>query len=544
MGYTDLERTTETLTDEIIIKAFKQQCIDQGIDPEQQPYFATSYSVDELEIKLSKYNEVIEVIEFFVNKFLSSIEGNPILVAISDPEGYLLAFKGDPTIIDTVRQIGIREGVQFNDEVGTNSISLCLRYRKPFQLTGPDHHHQILHRLVCCTAPFYKEDGCRVLGTISFMVDIDVAHPHLLPLLCTMADSIERELLLRKGNAQLQFFNKLLLETNYLGVIITDEHGTIVNINENTLEMLHSENVTRDSHMGINIFELQSIGPYFQQVIQQQEVCSGLELIQEYKGSYEYYMLDLVPVFDSDGSMNYVIGFLRNITEMKKTEAVLCNTEKLVFAGQLAMGIAHEIRNPLTTVKGMLQLSNKESQLMHYELIMSEIERMNLIVSEFLILGKPQAVQFKTEQCSTILSEILSIFAIQLEMNNIILNMQIYNDAEIECDPNQIKQVFLNILRNSMEALPFGGNITITLDALEGFQTITFTDNGKGMDQKVLQRIGNPFYTTREDGNGLGIMIVKKIVSTHRGRVIITSEVGIGTAVTIYLPMKSFHLKV
>jgi signal transduction histidine kinase len=533
-----LDITSGILTDETIIKASNQHCIDLGIDPEQPPIFTTSYVTDKLESQLSVYSEVIEVIEFFVNKFLSSVKGNPILVAISDDAGYLLAFKGDPTIINLVGQVGIKEGVQLNKEVGTNAIALCLEYQRPFQLTGPDHYHHILHRLVCCTAPFYKEDGNGILGTISFMADIDVAHPHLLPLLCTIADSIEREILLRRGNAQLQLLNRILLDTNYLGVIIADELGTIVNINENCLIMLHLDGEHNESVIGSSVFGIRNVGSYFQHVILQREACSGLEVIQESHGLFEHYMLDVLPVYDSNGSLARVIGSLRNITEMKKTEEVLRNTEKLVVAGQLAMSIAHEIRNPLTTVKGMLQLANKDSRLLHYDLIMSEVERMNLIVSEFLILGKPQAAQFKTDRCSAILQEVLSIFAIQVEMNNISMSTQIHYDVEIECDRNQIKQVFLNILKNAMEALPFGGRIAVTLDTEEGFQTITFADNGDGMNQEVLDRMGEPFHTTRGDGNGLGIMIVKKIVSAHRGRVAIASEVGRGTAVTIYLPIK------
>lgn len=533
-----LEKTTGILTDETIIKASNQHCINQGIDPEQPPIFPKCYAADELGSQLHAYSEVIEVIDFFVNKFLSSVKGNPILVTISDDAGYLLAFKGDPTIIDLVGQVGIKEGVQLNKEVGTNSIALCLEHQRPFQLKGEDHYHQILHRLVCCTAPFYKEDGREILGTISFMADIDVAHPHLLPLLCTMADSIEREILLRRGNAELQLLNRILLDTNYLGVIITDELGTIVNINENCLTMLHLDGEHQESVIGASVFEIRNVGSYFQHVILQQEACAGLEVIQESNGLFEHYMLDVLPVYDSNACLARVIGSLRNITEMKKTEEVLRNTEKLVVAGQLAMSIAHEIRNPLTTVKGMLQLANKDSQLLHYDLIMSEVERMNLIVSEFLILGKPQAAHYRVEQCSTILQEVLSIFAIQVEMNNISLNTQFHYDAKIVCDRNQIKQVFLNILRNSMEALPFGGSITVALAVENGYQTITFTDNGEGMNQEVLEKLGEPFHTTRGDGNGLGIMIVKKIISAHRGRVAIASEEGVGTVVTIYLPIK------
>ncbi|MFE4712851.1 MULTISPECIES: ATP-binding protein [unclassified Paenibacillus] len=525
----------KTMTDNQIIQDSKQQCKLRGIDPEQPPVFANRLSAEQLKKQLSKYREVIEVIDFFVHKFLSSITGTPILVAISDDKGYLLAFQGDPSIIDTIRQIGLGEGALMNEDVGTNSIDLCLRHKRPFQLVGQDHYQQILHRLACCTAPILKEDN-QILGTISFMADMDVTHPHLLPLLCTMADSIERELLLRQSNAQLELLNQMLLETNYLGVIITDEHGKIADINENGMNMLEIEQTRYYDIIGSSVFELTEIGHYFERTLMLNDQCTGLELTLERHGSIQHFMMDVVPAFDSGGKLSRVIGSLRNITEMKRTEEVLRNTEKLVFAGQLAMSIAHEIRNPLTTVKGMLQLSNKDGKLPHYDLIMSEVERMNLIVSEFLILGKPQAVHFKNERCSAILQEMLGIFAIQVRMNNITVTRDFQEDLEIKCDRNQIKQVFLNILKNAMEALPFGGDIMITLAVEDGFQTITIADNGEGMSEEVLLKIGEPFHTTRFNGNGLGMMIVKKIVSAHKGHITIKSEIGQGTAVKIFLP--------
>jgi signal transduction histidine kinase len=248
-------------------------------------------------------------------------------------------------------------------------------------------------------------------------------------------------------------------------------------------------------------------------------------------------MLDVVPIYDNERTLIRVVGSLRDITEMKTTEELLRNTEKLVFAGQLAVSIAHEIKNPLTTVKGMLQLSNETNTPTHYSLIMSELERMNAIVSEFIILGKPQAVHFKEEQCLTIVEEVLSIFEIQSVMNGVTINRIFEQGLTIRCDRNQIKQVFLNILKNALEALPFGGEIDVHMDVQDNFQRIRFTDNGEGMTDQVLQRIGEPFHTTKPDGNGLGMMIVQKIMASHKGHLVITSEVGAGTTVEVYLPV-------
>lgn len=521
-----------------IIEDIHHQFRHNEVNPDALPYFEIRLSEEELGIQLSAYKEIIDVTHFFVEKFLNSVSGNSFLVAISDEEGYILAFDGDPRMIEQVERLGIVHGVQFNEKeaVGINSVALCLRFNQPIQLIGKDHYHKALHGMACYSAPFYSESGERLLGTISMMMDIDAGHPHMLALLCTIADSVERELLLRKQNTQLHILNQALLDNKYYGVIMTDGYGTIMDMNESSLAMMQVELAMRGQCIGRSVLGHKQIGPYFQQVIDQGEECVGVELIIEAEDKLNYYMLDVLPIYDHQHTLIRVVGSLRDITEMKITRERLQNAEKLVIAGQMAVSIAHEIRNPLTTVKGMLQFSKKNTGIMHYELIMSELERMNLIVSEFLILGKPQAVQYKDESSMMILQEVLDVFNVQASMNGIIIECECKMDHVIRCDRNQIKQVFLNILKNAMEALPFGGTIEIVLDVEGDSQHIRFTDSGEGMTEEVIRRLGEPFHTTRSDGNGLGIMIVRNIVHAHEGHMTITSVQGEGTSVDIWLP--------
>ncbi|MDR0270449.1 ATP-binding protein [Paenibacillus sp.] len=518
------------------IEVANQYCRQAGINPDELPVFDCRYSHAELAAKLVMYREYIEIIHFFIHKFLSSISGEPIVIMVSDEQGYILEFAGDPTYIQVCRHLGIEEGIQFNKDIGTSSIDLCLSYQQPFQLIGEDHYHTILHQQACYTTGFHNENGS-VLGTITLMVDIDFAHPYLLALLCTIANFVERELLLRRQNAQLQMLNQFLLGTNFYGVVITNGIGQILEMNERCHTMLQLDN--QASYEGTSVFNINLISCYFGRAIKHHEECTGVELCMTLKDGEHHYMLDVLPVYDTSRSIVRVVGSIRDITEMKKTEELLHNTEKLVFAGQIAVSIAHEIRNPLTTVKGMLQLAGKDTELRHYNLIMSELERMNLIVSEFLFLGKTQAPQFRQERCHQILREVLDLFEIHAALSNITTECTINADHIITCDRNQIKQVFMNILKNAVEALPFGGHIRIVLDTKDTYQKIRFSDNGMGMNAEMLQRIGEPFQTTKTEGNGLGMMIVKKIIEAHKGRMVIESKVNEGTQVEIYLPIGS-----
>lgn len=523
------------LTHEEMIQASHLECRELGLDPYATNTLSCYLSDEELQHYRAKYKETIEVIHAFVHKFLSSMPSNEVMINMTDHQGRVLDLTGDPEIIANVRKAGIKEGVVFNEEAGTSSIRLCLQHERPIYLIGEDHYHYMMHQQACCSAPLYDERG-QLQGTLSLMTSAAFAHPSLLALLCTMADSVQRELLLRRQNAQLQLMNHFLLDTNYYGVVITDLSGDIQELNELLLKMLGMETNTA-AYLNTSVFDMSLIGDSFRKVIQQQEECKAVQLELQHPEGMRYYMLDVVPIYNGDRSLIRYMGNLRDFTEMRSTHEVLRNTEKLVFAGQVAVSIAHEVRNPLTTVKGLLQLSSKDAKLRHYDLIMSEIERMNLIVGEFLILGKPQAALFKQEQCEAILQEVLSIFEIQAALNHVQIKTEYRNSRSVECDRNQIKQVFLNILKNAMEALPFGGEITLLLDVEQDFQKISITDNGIGMSDHVLERIGEPFLTTKPDGNGLGMMIVKKILEAHRGSISIVSEPERGTKVDIYLPV-------
>ncbi|MDR6879780.1 PAS domain S-box protein [Bacillus sp. 3255] len=249
--------------------------------------------------------------------------------------------------------------------------------------------------------------------------------------------------------------------------------------------------------------------------------------------------LKMVPIIIHE-QVNGVYGIAKDITERKRTEELLLKTEKLSIVGQLAAGVAHEIRNPLTSLRGFVQLlqSKVTGYESYFEIMISELDRINDIVSEFMVIAKPSIVHFQMKDVRKIAHDVISLLETQAILNNVVIHTEMAPDLPlINCEENQLKQVFINILKNAIEAMPEGGNIVIQLQTAGSQVFIRFTDEGCGIAEERLAVLGEPFYTTKEKGTGLGLMVCHKIVEAHQGSLQIRSEVDKGTTVDLILPI-------
>ncbi|MNI00358.1 Sporulation kinase E [compost metagenome] len=235
-----------------------------------------------------------------------------------------------------------------------------------------------------------------------------------------------------------------------------------------------------------------------------------------------------------------VYTICKDITEEERAEELLIKSEKLSIVGQLAAGVAHEIRNPLTSLKGFVQLlKGRIHDYQHFfDIMLSELDRINFIVSEFLVIAKPQIVNYQMKDPGQILMHTIAL----LNTHAIMSNVEIVNKLPdtlplIRCDENQIKQVFINVLNNSIDAMPDGGEVIVNASLSDKREMIlSFIDQGVGIPEDRIPRLGEPFYTTKEKGTGLGLMVSYKIIENHQGRMFFRSELGKGTTVEIILP--------
>ncbi|WP_054944087.1 ATP-binding protein [Paenibacillus ihuae] len=242
---------------------------------------------------------------------------------------------------------------------------------------------------------------------------------------------------------------------------------------------------------------------------------------------------------DEDGRPQSFVHVSRDMTERNRIEELLRRSEKLTTVGQLAAGVAHEIRNPLTTLRGFLQLQKEKGLLipLHIDLMLSELERINMIVSEFLILAKPQAVHFQEKDVRYILNDVISLLGSQAHLFGIEFESQFSEQpAMVHCEENQLKQVFINIVKNAIEAMPEGGTITVEQQTDENSVIIVLSDEGEGIPEDMLPKLGEPFFTNKETGTGLGLMVSQRIIQAHKGSMEIRSDYGSGAEITIILP--------
>lgn len=252
--------------------------------------------------------------------------------------------------------------------------------------------------------------------------------------------------------------------------------------------------------------------------------------------------------FDEEHQFTGGIGTVADITKQKLAKLELersnqqlqMQAQKLAVAGQIAAGIAHEVRNPLTSVNGFLQLMKTQypERTDYFDIIFSEIKRIDFVLSELLVLAKPQSVHFQEVQLHGLLEQVITLLKTNAVLSNIDLKQPFKKQdaGAILADANQMKQLFINLIKNAIEAMPEGGSIYISTEKVMNEWKITIQDEGKGMSEEDIQKIYDPFFSTKTEGTGLGLTICATILKDHHGRMDVVSELGKGTTFHIYLP--------
>lgn len=231
----------------------------------------------------------------------------------------------------------------------------------------------------------------------------------------------------------------------------------------------------------------------------------------------------LTPIFDDAGKCTHLIGFGRDISGQKKMEREMSRLDRLYLVGEMAAGISHEIRNPMTTVRGFLQLMGKKDICSEYKdffnVMIEELDRANSIISEYLSLAKNKPVELKMKNINSIIETIFPI----LNANAIVTDKNIiFKPGQIPLlllDEKEIRQLIINLVKNGLEAMGKDGRLTIRTYTEGSEIVLSVQDEGKGISPEALEKIGTPFFTTKEKGTGLGLATCYSIAARHNARI-------------------------
>ena len=253
------------------------------------------------------------------------------------------------------------------------------------------------------------------------------------------------------------------------------------------------------------------------------------------------------------GLIGYAV-ILRDITENRRTVEETLESERLSALTLLAAGVAHEIGNPLNSLHIHLQLMERRLRRLpeemrqplqeSIEVAKGEITRLDSIINQFLRAIRPTPLETRPEDINDIVRESVAFLEAEIADRNITVELELHKDLPlIESDRGQLKQAFYNVIKNAFQAMKSEGVLRIRTDMDDKFVTITFTDTGGGIPPEAMGNVFQPYFTTKKNGSGLGLLIVRRIVRAHGGEINLVSTEGVGLSLSIHLPFRDDRVR-
>jgi len=346
----------------------------------------------------------------------------------------------------------------------------------------------------------------------------------------------------RTSLSRIQAFSDRVIDNMPVGLVAVDENKRIVSLNRVAEQTLSGP---------------EALGRPFQEVLpgEVSDLLSRQEPAERDVVSDEVecrladgrvLSLDVIisSLHDDDGKGTGHIILFRDMTEVQALKKEIETSRRLASLGRLAAGIAHEIRNPLSSIKGFAtyfkeRYKDNQDDRNTAEIMIKEVDRLNRVISQLLDFARPLALQKKRVSLQALVQHSLKMIERQATSGGVAIRADLATSLEeINVDFDKVTQVLLNLYLNALEAMGEGGTLSISCSEDQGNPgvKIAVTDTGSGIDKKNLEHIFDPYFTTKQTGTGLGLAIVHKIIEAHGGEVRVDSEVGRGTTVTLFLP--------
>lgn len=342
---------------------------------------------------------------------------------------------------------------------------------------------------------------------------------------------------------KVEAFRDILISSLPVGLIATDNQGGIMLYNQFAQELTgitEKDALDGDS----TIFEtMPDIRAAFDSLGKQQDELYQKELqLTGEAGTSHTVQLSRLAIIDRDKSFVGTLLMMQDLSQVKKLEKELRRSERLAALGKMAAGVAHELRNPLSSIKGLAlvlqsRFSGENQDRETADILVREVERLNRSISELLDYARPQKLQKEKVDLQQLLHKGVSLICIDAEAAGVKMVTDFPEVLPmVFADEDKLNQVFLNLFLNAIQAMEAGGTLSVATTKTENSVKVTVTDTGCGIAPENIGRVFDPYFTTKPDGTGLGMAMSAKIVEEHGGRISLESSETQGTSVIVEIP--------
>jgi two-component system sensor histidine kinase HydH len=343
--------------------------------------------------------------------------------------------------------------------------------------------------------------------------------------------------------AKIQAFSDQVVENLPMGLVATDENGKVAAFNQTAEAILGdaSHKVLGEQAAGVlppELWQLTELMATKRTIVEEELDC------QTTRGSGLPLRVSAAGLHGEDNTFLGYVFIFRDLMEVRRLQQEVERTKRLASLGSLAAGVAHEIRNPLSSVKGFAtyfrdKLKDNPQDRDTATTMIQEVERLDRVIGQLLEFARPSTLRIKPVRVADLVQHSLKLIDGDARAKEIEIKSEVpANLPDVPIDADRMSQVLLNLYLNSLQAMDAQGilEVKVTRDETRKLTTIIVADNGGGIDPADQEHIFDPYFTTKPDGTGLGLAIVHKIIDAHHGTVKVRSKPGLGTTITLILP--------
>ncbi len=506
-----------------------------------------------LSIELEKLAEQISAGDGDTSNFAQFPELLPFLKTIIDSKKELIHQKNllrlmiehipgvfiaiDKNMKVTIANKGVNRLINTKKVVGKNFIDVLIKenitINKPYILRSLTNGEVFMKRKVIINNGIFQVDSSpikdpksnEIVGAVSYFFDITKEEQK----------NEEQKILLNEYFNQSQNL-QYLLDSIPIAFLAIDSDERLIAINNKATQ----------------IFKLKDgkalIGKPFQVIAENMDIpyknlylyraFKGEDIHNEHKHIFDYELIvNAYPIICKNNNKNGAIALYQDVTELEILRQEIEHIERLNMVGQMAASITHEIRNPMATIRGFIQLLRERSEMNskeYFDIIIDELDRTNNIITDFLSLSQSRVIEMSDYNLNNIINELYPILLADANIKGQYLEINLFKAlSNQKMNKKEMKQLILNLARNATEAMGQSGVLTIATNQRDAIIELQISDTGVGIQKDRIDKLFQPFYTTKEGGTGLGLSVSKSIVEKHGGEIIINSIEGQGTSFII-----------